>query len=132
MQDVQIKHIIYRTVQLNPDISKKKLSWSLSVILEQSEEVIDRCISEMMANQKDLVRCLNHFRVPESRTRKSVPVLLLRVNERNRATVEAIFVAHQKVHGYEVQNFELSGVKDGGNALEKVGASSSVPDSQGR
>ena len=132
MQDLQIKNFIFRAVLDNPDVSKKRLAWALSVALDVPETKVDDCISQMMENRQDLVRSLNYFKVPESRTRKSIPVILLRINPRNKEVVESIFASHQQVHGYEVQSLKLGGVKNGSNALEKVGVTGPIPDSAGR
>lgn len=132
MLELQIKHIIYRAVADNPEISKKKLAWVLATILGEEEIKIDKLIEGMMNNQPELVRCLNYFKVPENRTRKGVPVILLRINPVTQDLVNSIFVAHQQVHNYEVQSLKLGGTKDGSNALKKIGVVSSIPDSSGR
>ena len=129
MLELQIKHLIYRTVLENPGVSKKKLSWVISIVLGMEELKIDTIVEGMMANQIELVRCLNYFKIPENRTRKGTPVIILRINPVTQDLVTSIFEAHQKVHNYEIQSLKLGGSKDGSNALKKIGVTCSVPDS---
>lgn len=132
MLDLQIKHLIYRAVLENPGVSKKKLSWVVATVTEIEELKINKLVEDMMTNQPELVRCLNYFKIPEKRTRKDIPIVLLRINPVTQDLVTSIFEAHQKVFKYEVQSLKLGGLKDGSNALKKIGAISSVPDSSGR
>lgn len=132
MHALQLKYTIYLAVEANPDISKKRLAWALSTILEISEETINQSIEEMMRHSQELVRCFNYFTLPKGRTRKKEPVVLLRIDPKTRDIVESIFSAHQKINKYEVQSIKIGGNKNGGDALQKVGATSAVPYCEGR
>lgn len=131
MERLQLQHLLYVAVQQNPGITVGRLSWAISLLLGEDEKLVHEVVMSMTRHET-LPRCFNYYCLPKERTRGSQQVIILRLNDKNKQYIENLFTTHQGIHKYEVPNLDLSGMKHGGNALEKVGVTSALLDNTGR
>lgn len=101
MNKIELYHIVYHTIKLNPGITQNQIAWLISSNLDYTEQEVTDTL-DAISRKGEMPKCVSRYVIPKSKTRKGQKVVKYMPNKSSIDFVEATFTKYQEQLGYIV------------------------------